>query len=89
MGQDSWLTGITSDNRKGQVNTRNFRSESPDEFDGNAKSKKIKTSKEGEVKVSPGTPSMIKSNIKNTYINKINSLITEETENPRHKKDKG
>jgi len=56
--------------------TMNFKVENPEEFDGNTKTKKIKTNRNGEIKVHD-VSSKNKGNIKNTYINKINSLITD------------
>lgn len=55
-----------------------YKMENPEEFDGNMKVKKLKTNKETEIRRVPEIPSRMKSNIKNTYINKINSLITTE-----------
>ena len=46
---------------------------SHEDIDGNVKIKKMKTNKESEVKKVPES-SKQKNNIKNTYINKINSL---------------
>ena len=59
-----------------------------EEFDGHAKSKKLKTSKDNGIRKAPSTHSASesegncktggKNNIKNTYINKINHLINDE-----------
>lgn len=56
-----------------------------EEYEGNVKTKKVKTSKEnGTRKTFQATETSsrgnYKSNIKNTYINKINSLISEAPE---------
>ena len=53
----------------------------PQEIDGALKTKKVKLNRgDIEIKKMPEVPSKSKSNIKNTYINKINSLITD----PKH-----
>lgn len=58
----------------------NFKIENNQEIDGSLKTKKIKLDKEQTVrKAVDVTSSRInKNNIKNTYINKINSLITDQ-----------
>ena len=66
--------------------TFNYKNDNDDEFDGNIKVKKMKTNKETEIKKVAEIPSRNKNNIKNTYINKINSLITEPKESQRNKK---
>ncbi len=55
----------------------NFKIETPEELDGNIKNKKVKTNKNGEIHRAFEPSSKNKGNIKNTYINKIKSLITD------------
>lgn len=56
-----------------------FRVENGDEFDGEIKSKKIKTAKDTylSIKNLPEIPNKHKTHNKNTYANKISHLITE------------
>lgn len=63
----------------------NYGDEISDDF-GDVKTKKLKTNKETEIKKIPDTPPKMKNNIKNTYINKINSLITEQKDTPKSRK---
>jgi len=57
----------------------NFKLENNQEIDGNIKTKKIKVDKDVHVrKAVDVTASRGKNNIKNTYINKINSLIVDQ-----------
>jgi len=57
---------------------------SPQEIDGALKTKKVKLNRgDMEIKRIPEMPSKSKSNIKNTYINKINSLITDPKHEPQ------
>jgi hypothetical protein len=68
----------------------NFKFDNYEDYENAAKSKKLKTNKETGMKRNTSINSNIsdeansknanKSNIKNTYINKINSLITEKPE---------
>jgi len=55
----------------------NFKVENPEEFDGNTKIKKVKTNRNLEINKVHAADKNNKGNIKNTYINKINSLITD------------
>jgi hypothetical protein len=59
-----------------------YKIENPDEIEGSSKVKKIKTDKEVSLNVKRPSDASSKSrnNTKNTYINKINTLITEEEE---------
>jgi len=57
----------------------NFKLENNQEIDGNIKTKKIKLDKDQHArKAVDVTSSRVKNNIKNTYINKINSLIVDQ-----------
>ena len=59
-----------------------YKIENPDEMEGSSKPKKIKTDKEASLNVKRPTEvsNKSRSNTKNTYINKINTLICEESE---------
>lgn len=57
----------------------NFKIENNQDFDGNIKTKKVKLDKGEHIrKAVDVTSSRGKNNIKNTYINKINSLISDQ-----------
>lgn len=68
----------------------NFKFDNYEDFENASKSKKLKNNKEAGIKRNTSVNSNLsgennqkgssKSNIKNTYINKINSLITEKPE---------
>lgn len=63
----------------GPQSALSYKVENAEDFDGNIKVKKVKTNKEVEVQKISSDASKMKSNIKNTYINKINSLITDKS----------
>jgi len=78
--QDPWLrqnVGDGSNLQYGPQPTMNFKVENPEEFDGNTKIKKVKTNRNLEINKVHAADKNNKGNIKNTYINKINSLITD------------
>ncbi len=66
----------------GMNRSMNFKIENNQEIDGSIKTKKIKLDKDQNVRKAVDVTSsrVNKNNIKNTYINKINSLITEKAD---------
>ena len=66
----------------GMNRSMNFKIENNQEIDGSLKTKKIKLDKDQNVRKAVDVTSsrVSKNNIKNTYINKINSLITEKAD---------
>lgn len=79
---DAWFLQNMNDPNKmhhAMPRSMNFKLENNQEIDGNIKTKKIKVDKDVHVrKAVDVTASRGKNNIKNTYINKINSLIVDQ-----------
>jgi len=80
---DAWFLQNMGEANKlhpGMNRSMNFKIENNQEIDGSLKTKKIKLDKEQTVRKAVDVTSsrLNKNNIKNTYINKINSLITDQ-----------
>lgn len=89
--KDNWLLHNVNDPKLpyGVTNSLGFKFIETDDYDGHAKSKKLKTGKDTGLRKSPSVANSAsesegttklggKTNIKNTYINKINNLISDE-----------